>query len=135
LTAAVKTLVVVGAGPMGLEAAIGGLDRGFDVTVLEKGRVGESFRRYGVTRLFSPFAMNVSARARALLGSRAPAADALLTGLEMTERVLEPLAAAPPLLGRVRTGHSVTAIGRARMTRRDMPGPSASSWTRRAARR
>ena len=40
----------------------------------------------------------------------------------MAERVLEPLAAAPPLLGRVRTGHAVIAVGRARMTRRDMPG-------------
>jgi hypothetical protein len=118
----VKTLVVVGAGPMGLEAAIGALDRGFAVTVLEKGRVGESFRRYGSTRLFSPFAMNVSARVRALLGPRAPAADALLTGIEMAERVLEPLSASPPLAGRVRTGHAVTAIGRARMTRREMPG-------------
>jgi hypothetical protein len=118
----VKTLVVVGAGPMGLEAAIGAVDRGFDVTVLEKGRVGESFRSYGPTRLFSPFTMNVSARARTLLGAGGPAADALLTGVEMAERVLEPLAAAPPLFGRVRTGHAVTAIGRARMTRRDLPG-------------
>jgi hypothetical protein len=107
---------------MGLEAAIGALDRGFEVTVLEKGRVGESFRRYGATRLFSPFAMNVSARARALLGGTAPASEALLTGEEMADRVLEPLAAAPPLTGRVRTGHAVTAVGRARMTRRDMPG-------------
>jgi thioredoxin reductase len=118
----VKTLVVVGAGPMGLEAALGGLRRGFEVTVLEKGRVGESFRRYGPTRLFSPFSMNVSTRARDLLGDEAPAAEALLTGLEMAERVLEPLAAAPPLAGRILTGHTVTAIGRARMTRRDMPG-------------
>ena len=117
-----KTLVVVGAGPMGLEAAIGALDRGFDVTVLEKGRVGENFRRYGSTRLFSPFAMNVSARARELLGPAAPAAHALLTGEEMADRVLEPLAATPMLSGRIRTGHTVTAIGRARMTRRDMPG-------------
>jgi hypothetical protein len=118
----VKTLVVVGAGPMGLEAAIGALDRGFAVTVLEKARVGESFRRYGATSLFSPFAMNVSARARALLGSQAPAADALLTGIEMAERVLEPLSASPLLAGCIRTGHTVTAIGRARMTRREMPG-------------
>lgn len=117
-----KTLVVVGAGPIGLEAALGALDRGFAVTVLERGRVGESFRRYGSTRLFSPFAMNVSARARALLGTKAPAADALLTGQEMAERVLEPLAASAPLAGRIRTGYTVTAIGRARMTRRDMPG-------------
>jgi len=107
---------------MGLEAALGGLDRGLAVTVFEKGRVGESFRRYGETRLFSPFSMNVSARARALLGSQAPAPDALLTGREMAERVLEPLAASAPLAGRILTGHTVTAIGRARMTRREMSG-------------
>ena len=117
-----KTLVVVGAGPMGLEAALGAIERGFAVTVLERGRVGESFRRYGPTRLFSPFAMNVSSRARALLGTRAPGAEELLTGEEMAERVLEPLAAMPPLAGRVLTGHTVTAIGRARMTRGEMSG-------------
>ena len=107
---------------MGLEAALGGLERGLAVTVLEKGRVGQSFRRYGETRLFSPSSMNLSARARGLLGDGAPAAEALLTGREMAERVLEPLAASPALSGRVLTGHAVTAIGRARMTRRDLPG-------------
>jgi Pyridine nucleotide-disulphide oxidoreductase len=118
----VKSLVVVGAGPMGLEAALGALERGFAVTVLEKGRVGENLRRYGATRFFSPFAMNVSDRAKALLGASAPAGEALLTGEEMVERVLEPLARTPLLAGRIRTGHAVTAIGRARMTRRDLPG-------------
>jgi len=118
----VKTLVVVGAGPMGLEAALGALERGFSVTVLEKGRVGENLRRYGATRLFSPFAMNASPRAKALLGSSAPAPDELLTGEEMADRVLEPLSSAPPLAACIRTGHRVTAIGRARMTRRDLPG-------------
>jgi len=117
-----KTLVVVGAGPMGLEAALGALARGFDVTVLEKDRVAESLRRYGGTRLFSPFAMNVSPRLAALLGPAAPAADELLTGEAMARRVLEPVARAALLAGRIRTGHRVTAIGRARMTRRDMPG-------------
>jgi hypothetical protein len=107
---------------MGLEAALGALERGFAVTVLEKGRVGENLRRYGAVRLFSPFAMNVSPRARALLGPAAPAAEDLLTGEEMAERVLEPLARTPALAGRIRTGHAVTAIGRARMTRRELPG-------------
>jgi len=118
----VKTLVVVGAGPIGLEAALGALERGFDVTVVEKGRVGENLRRYGSARLFSPFAMNVSARAKALLGASAPARDELLTGAEMATRVLEPLARSSLLSGLIRTGHAVTAIGRARMTRRDLPG-------------
>jgi hypothetical protein len=107
---------------MGLEAALGALERGLAVTVVEKGRVGENLRRYGKTRLFSPFAMNVSARARAVLGTASPGPDELLSGVEMAERVLEPLARAPMLAERIRTGHTVSAVGRARMTRRDLPG-------------
>jgi thioredoxin reductase len=117
-----KRLVVIGAGPMGLEAALAAQERGFDILVLEKDGVGENLRRWGDTRFFSPFGMNVSARVRRALGAQAPAEDALLTGPEMALRVLEPLADAPPLAGRVRTGHRVAAVGRARMTRLDMPG-------------
>ena len=117
-----RRLVVVGAGPMGLEAALLAGERGFDVTVLERDRVGESLRRWGGTRFFSPFGMNLSARAVRALGDGAPAGDAMLTGVEMAEQVLEPLASSPALQGRVRTGRRVIAIGRARLTRRDLPG-------------
>lgn len=117
-----RRLVVVGAGPMGLEAALLAGERGFDVMVLEQDRVGESLRRWGGTRFFSPFGMNLSARAVRALGDGAPAEDAMLTGIQMAEQVLEPLAASPALRGRVRTGRRVTAIGRARLTRRDLPG-------------
>jgi len=108
---------------MGLEAALSGLERGFDVTVLEKDRVGVSLRRWGhATRFFSPFAMNASHRMRRLLGREAPPDDALLTGPEMVERVLLRVARSPLLEGRVREGHRVLAVGRARMTRRELPG-------------
>jgi hypothetical protein len=107
---------------MGLEAALGALERGFDVTVLEKGRVGESLRRWGSTRFFSPLGMSVSQRVKRLLGPALPPDDALLTGIEMADRVLEPLAASAPLRGRVRSGHRVVAVGRARMTRSEMAG-------------
>lgn len=117
-----KHAVIIGAGPMGLEAALGALARGFAVTVLERGRVGENLRRWGSTRFFSPFGMNASPRLRALLGSEAPAPEALLSGPEMAERVLEPVAATPPLIGRVRTGHRVLAVGRKHLLRRDLPG-------------
>src|SRR2546427_9479966 len=96
----VKRVIVIGAGPMGIEAAILCTARGFDVTVLEQAEVGDSLRRWGATRCFSPFAMNASARARALLGAAAPADDALLTGPEVAERVLLPLAHSPSLAGR-----------------------------------
>ena len=117
-----RRVVVIGAGPVGLEAALAAAARGYDVTVLEKDAVGANLRRWGATRLFSPVRMNVSARARRILGAACPPEDALLTGPEMVDRILEPLAGSAPLLGRIRTGHRVTAVGRARLTRRDLPG-------------
>lgn len=116
-----KRVVVIGAGPCGLEAALAAAERGHDVTVLERGDIGDSLRRWGPTRCFSPFAMNVSARARALL-TDAPADEALLTGPEVAERVLVPLARSAALAGRVRTGHRVISMGRARMRRDELPG-------------
>lgn len=107
---------------MGLEAALATSARGLDVTVLEADEIGASLRRWGPTRCFSPFAMNASARARALLGAAAPAGDALLTGPEVVERVLVPLTRSPPLDGRVRTRHRVVAVGRARMRRDELTG-------------
>jgi NADPH-dependent 2,4-dienoyl-CoA reductase/sulfur reductase-like enzyme len=115
-------LIVIGAGPVGLEAALAAASRGYDVTVLEKDVVGANLRRWGATRLFSPVRMNMSAAARRILGDACPPEDALLTGPEMADLILEPLAASAPLQGRVRIGHRVTAVGRARLTRRDLPG-------------
>src|SRR5215211_5431680 len=102
-------VLVIGAGPMGIAAAIGAADRGADVTVLERGEIGASLRTWGPTRFFSPLHMNVSPRMRELLGSDLPDGDALLTGPEYADRVLAPLVAREPLQGRVRLGRNVVA--------------------------
>jgi thioredoxin reductase len=109
-------VLVIGAGPMGVAAAIGAADRGHDVTVLERGEVGASLRTWGPTRFFSPLHMNVSARMRELLGGVDD--EALLTGDEYVDRVLLPLAESL----RVRTNHAVIAIGRRGLTRGDYAG-------------
>jgi thioredoxin reductase len=118
----VKRLAVIGAGPAGIAAAIAAIDRGFDVTVIEKGSVGESLRSWGSTRFFSPLSMNITPRMRELLASDFPGDDALLTAREMIERVLVPLASRDPLNGRVRTNTRVTAIGRRGLIRTDYAG-------------
>lgn len=115
-------VAVIGAGPMGIAAAIGAADRGHDVTVLERGEVGASLRTWGPTRFFSPLHMNISPRMRDLLGNDLPEEDSLLTGPEYTERVLVPLTQREPLRGRVRTGMNVVAIGRRGLTRTDYAG-------------
>lgn len=104
-----RRLVVVGAGPIGLAAAFGALERGFEVTVLEAGEVGASLRTWGATRFFTPLRMNVH---------RAIDDDALLTGPEYVERVLLPLAARV----NVQTGKRVVSISRRGLTRTDYAG-------------
>jgi glycine/D-amino acid oxidase-like deaminating enzyme len=107
---------------MGIAAAIGALERGFEVTVLEAEEVGASLRRWGRTRFFSPFAMNVSpVMAKSLDGTRPPD-DALLTGAEFADLVLRPLVDGGPLHGRVRTRTRVVGIGRRNLQREDYAG-------------
>ena len=107
---------------MGLAAALGARERGFDVTVLEAADVGHALRRWGPTRFFSPLAMNVTDAMRRCLRDSLPPADALLTGPEFAQHVLVPLAESSELRGSIRTGHRVAAVGRAGMTRMEMAG-------------
>jgi thioredoxin reductase len=115
-------VLVIGAGPIGVAAAIGAADRGCAVTVLEAEEPGASLRKWGATRFFSPLSMNVSPRMQELLGSAMPDGDALLNGAEYVERVLLPLVERAPLRGRVLSGHRVIAIGRRGLTRSDYAG-------------
>jgi hypothetical protein len=107
---------------MGLAAAFRLSELGHDVTVLEGQDVGHALTRWGATRFFSPLGMNVPPGFRDLLGPRLPPDEALLTGPEMVERVLKPVAESPLLAGRIRLRHRVIAVGRAGMTRGDYAG-------------
>jgi thioredoxin reductase len=112
-------MVVIGAGPTGLAAALGALRRGAEVTLLERGEVGDALRTWGPARFFTPLRMNLTAEMRELLG---PVDDeALLTGPEMAD-LLASMAAREPLQSRLRTGTNVVAVGRRGMTKRDYPG-------------
>jgi hypothetical protein len=109
----VTRAAVIGAGPIGLEAALAAAERGLDFTVYEAASTpGGYVRRWGHVRTFTPWDMNVSRRARAALGEAAPAGGELPTGDELAEGLIEPLAQTVPLSGRVRLGTRVKAIAR-----------------------
>ena len=100
-------VAVIGAGPVGLAAAAELLGRGLTPLVLEAGpRPAHAVRQWGHVRMFSPWAFNVSAAARALLERRgwtAPDPAAYPTGTELAELYLDPLAAALALHLRLNT--------------------------------
>lgn len=109
-------IVVIGAGPIGLAAAAQLLARGLEPLVLEAGPdIGHAVRAWGHVRMFSPWAFNTDAAARALLeaeGWSAPDPTLYPTGAELVASYLAPLAATAALRGRIRTGSKVVGVAR-----------------------
>jgi thioredoxin reductase len=120
-------LAILGAGPIGLEAALCAATLKLPFTVYERGRPGEHLRQWGHVRLFSPFGMNSTLLGRARLHAdqpqhQLPADIDLLTGREHLAAYLEPLASSPLLREHVRTETTVVRVGRRGFLKEDGPG-------------
>ena len=127
-------LAILGAGPVGLEAALYARRLDLPVTVYERGRVGEHLRRWGHVRLFSPFGQNVTPLGRAAIladnpGHAFPADGDLTTGFDHLISYLEPLSGSTLLRDSVRPGVQAVQVGRRGGLKGDTPGDG-----RRAAR-
>jgi thioredoxin reductase len=123
-----QSLAILGAGPIGLEAAALALELGLDVHVFERGTPGAHASAWGHVRMFTPWSMNVgtaSARLLARHGWTAPAADECPTGHEFVERVLQPLATTPELKSRVHAHAQVVAVSRHGARKGDLLGDPA----------
>lgn len=118
-------LAILGAGPVGLEAALYARQLQCPFTVFERGRVGEHMMRWGHVRLFSPFNMNSSPLGRQQLKAARPSApfpadDAVLTGREHVAQYLTPLAEL--LQPNVQADTQVLKISRRDLLKTDAPG-------------
>ena len=118
-----KRIAIIGAGPIGLEAALYARLQGFEVVVLEKGTVAANVRSWGHVRLFSPFGINSSEWGRGALSELdLPANDALLTGVEFFERYLHPLSQHSRLQGCLKENARVVTIGKRHLWKGDAIG-------------
>lgn len=110
-----RKIAIVGAGPIGLEAALRARHAGHEVTVFESASVGEHFRLYGPVPLFTPFLMNSTGLGRERLragGLKLPGDDETLTAEDFRERYILPLSRLPELADTVQEGTRVVAIAR-----------------------
>ena len=110
-------LAVLGAGPIGLEAALYARSVNLPVTVYERGRVGEHLQRWGHVRLFTPFGLNTTPLGRAVVQKANPqhtfpADGDCITGKEHVSAYLMLLAKSPLLQEAIRTDTQVLAISR-----------------------
>src|SRR5262245_20042150 len=120
-----QSLAIVGAGPVGLEAAAHAVELGFDVHLFERGEVGAHVIAWGHVRMFTPWRMNVgpaSARLLANHGWSPPSPEECPTGVEMAERLLRPLAAAPELQSRIHPHAQVVQVARHGARKSDLTG-------------
>jgi thioredoxin reductase len=112
-----RPVVVIGAGPVGLAAAVHLADRRQPFLVLEAGpAAGTHVQAWGHVQVFSPWRYNVDALARTRLraaGWAEPDREALPTGAELVTAYLEPLAKLPEIAPHLRFGARVTAVARA----------------------
>ena len=120
-----KRIAIIGAGPIGLEAALFARLRGFEVVILEKKSLAANVRSWGHVRLFSPFGINSSQWGRGALSELTlPDDDALLTGVEFFERYLLPLSQHSLLDGCLRERVQVVTIGKRQFWKGDSIGNS-----------
>jgi thioredoxin reductase len=118
-------IAVLGAGPVGLEAALYARRLQLPVKVYERGRVGEHLHRWGHVRLFSPFGTNATPLGLAAIKAenprhQFPAAGDATTGREHMAAYLDPLAKC--LGDAVRLNIQVVAVGRRGFLKGQAPG-------------
>ena len=119
-----KRIAIIGAGPIGLEAALAAMERGFGVEIFERGKVADAVRQWGHVKMFSPFGMNSTVRGRERLlhsGASLPESNELLTGAEFRERYLRLLAHSLPT-DILHQDTTVLAIGRSGVLKGDHIG-------------
>ncbi len=110
-------VAILGAGPIGLDAALACLDNGWPCTVYESAAsVAANVDAWSHIRLFTPWSMNVSTRMDAHLraaGVQPPGpAEHCPTGAEFVEQLLRPLAELPELTDVIRNHTRVLAVAR-----------------------
>jgi hypothetical protein len=114
-----QRVAIIGAGPIGIEAALYAATLGHDVVVYDRGDLAQAVQSWGHVTLFSPWRMNTSPLGRAYLGQAglspvdSPADwERCPRGSDLFARYLLPLSQTPLLQGRLRLHQRVVAVGR-----------------------
>jgi thioredoxin reductase len=110
-------IAILGAGPIGLEAALYAATLGLSFQIYERGEVAEHLQQWGHVRMFSPFGASSTPLGRAALRQEQPRRDLpgaqdLLTGREYRAVYLEPLALLPALCDSLHLQTTVVQVGR-----------------------
>ncbi len=129
-----QKIAVIGAGPIGLEAALYASRLGYEVEVFEQGKVGANILDWGHVRLFTAFSMNhsslgISRIKEDLSNWQEPSPGAYLTGREFVDSYLMPMSQLSELKKKINTGMKVVSLARENILKGDLIGdPARTSY-------
>ncbi|MEM7481142.1 MAG: flavoprotein [Acidobacteriota bacterium] len=119
-------IAILGSGPTGLEAALAAAEGGYPFVLFEAGDgPAAAVRSWGHVRVFTPWDLNVSPRARkrlAAVGHEPPTGGACPTGDDLAAQVFDRLAALPEIAPCLRLGTRVLEVGRDGLVKSDEIG-------------
>lgn len=121
-------IAVIGAGPIGIEAALLARKRGWDVRVYERDSVGAHIAKWSHVRFFSAWELDRSPWGEAEVRQRGvelEPLDEFPTGAEYLERYLKPLAESAALEGRIEEQCRVLEVSRRDALKTDHVGAPA----------
>jgi hypothetical protein len=110
-------LAILGAGPIGLQAALQAVREGYQVTVYDKGELADHIRQWGHVKLFSPFGLNttemgIEAILRDHKDHTLPQPNEFVTGTQFRDSYLIPLSMTSALDPILKMKTEVLAIAR-----------------------
>lgn len=112
----VTSVLIIGAGPIGIAAAAHALNQGLKPIIIEKGEsAGHAIAAWGHVRVFTPWKYLVDKAVQPLLektGWQYPDKEALPSGQEIVERYLIPAAQTPELSALIQYQTEVIAVAK-----------------------
>jgi thioredoxin reductase len=120
-------IAILGAGPIGLEAALYARQLQLPVTIYERGRVGEHLQRWGHVQLFTPFGMNSTPLGRAAIQAvnarhEFPGENTCISGKEYLAIYVDPLGKVEAVRSCLHLNTAVSHISRQNTLKTDDPG-------------
>ena len=118
-------IIIIGAGPIGLETALYARYLGYQVTLIEKGEVCQHVLQWQHINMFSPFGDNSSTLGRAAIKGQSPEhrldrLDQLQTGAQWFKNYLEPLSHTDLIVDHIHTNTQVLSVSRSWLSKTDL---------------
>lgn len=129
----IETVVVIGAGPVGIAAAAQLMERGLKPIVIEKGEsVGAAMLEWGHVKLFTPWKYIVDAAVERLLSQtdwQSPEKESMPTGRDIVVQYLIPAATSTALESAIVYDATVTAVAKTNLSKSSSNDRDATGYT------